>query len=221
MCSKTFGKVFEVCVQQTAAKRFLPFYHSLRQQLTSRVSDMSLHNTSKTCASPRGGIHACHLRGMTATFWSDWADLTEMPRMMTGPPSGQKQVKTQREMHGCQERTVKRKTTRFCQLGSCPNRGLRTPVPQVACTEPLAEQFLLAADAWLLIQGTEVPKYRHVNDALVREEVEVQLDDVGNDRQVKPLRVWMTSGSGFREHETCHWQVRLALSSAHLKLRSH
>ena len=81
------------------------------------------------------------------------------------------------------------------QLGRRQDRGLRTPVPAVAGTESLLEEDLLVVDAGLLVQGPEVPEDPHVNNAPARPTLEVHPDDMGYNRQVKPVGVRMTSGS--------------------------
>ena len=55
--------------------------------------------------------------------------------------------------------------TRFCGLRRFPHSGLRAPVPDVAGSEPLVEEFLLDGGAGLLEQGSKVPEHAHIEHA--------------------------------------------------------
>ena len=76
--------------------------------------------------------------------------------------------------------------TRFCELSSCPNNRMGTPIPYVAGFQPHLEELLLVGRAWLLMQGTPVPEHRHVHDVFPRPPIEVHFQEVRHDHQVEP-----------------------------------
>ena len=85
-----------------------------------------------------------------------------------------------------------------CSLRSCPYCGLRTPIPDVTGGEPLPEQLFLDIVTFGLVQGAKVPEHGNVlrRSVHVVVHLEVRLQKVAHDSQMKFVRVGVTCGNG-------------------------
>ena len=90
------------------------------------------------------------------------------------------QLKTNWDQHKFEHRTAEQETTRHCELGRWPHRGLGAAVPLVAALEPFLEQDLLACGAGLLVQGAEIPKHRDIVEAPATDRIQVELQELGH-----------------------------------------